>query len=156
MEITELDKKIVRAMQDELPLVAEPFKLIAEEIDSTEEEVLARLRLMKEDGALRKMGAVLRHREVGFRANALGVWVVPEERMDQVAEIMCSHMAVTHCYDRNVMPDWPYNFYTMIHGTSREDCQQIAQDLAKETGISQYELIYTGREWKKTSMKYFV
>ena len=97
MEITELDKKIVRAMQDELPLVAEPFKLIAEEIDSTEEEVLARLRLMKEDGALRKMGAVLRHREVGFRANALGVWVVPEERMDQVAEIMCSHMAVTHC-----------------------------------------------------------
>ena len=108
MEITELDKKIVRAMQDELPLVAEPFKLIAEEIDSTEEEVLARLRLMKEDGALRKMGAVLRHREVGFRANALGVWVVPEERMDQVAEIMCSHMAVTHCYDRNVMPDWPY------------------------------------------------
>ena len=57
MEITELDKKIVRAMQDELPLVAEPFKLIAEEIDSTEEEVLARLRLMKEDGALRKMGA---------------------------------------------------------------------------------------------------
>ena len=117
---------------------------------------MARLRLMKEDGALRKMGAVLRHREVGFRANALGVWVVPEERMDQVAEIMCSHMAVTHCYDRNVMPDWPYNFYTMIHGTSREDCQQIAQDLAKETGISQYELLYTGREWKKTSMKYFV
>ena len=62
MEITELDKKIVRAMQDELPLVAEPFKLIAEEIDSTEEEVLARLRLMQENGALRKMGAVLRHR----------------------------------------------------------------------------------------------
>lgn len=156
MEITELDKKIVRAMQDELPLVAEPFKLIAEEIDATEEQVLARLRLMQADGALRKMGAVLKHREVGFRANALGVWIVPEERMNEVADIMCAHMAVTHCYDRNVTPDWPYNFYTMIHGTSREDCQQIAAVLSEETGISQYELLYTGREWKKTSMKYFV
>ena len=104
-------------MQDELPLVAEPFKLIAEEIDSTEEEVLARLRLMQETGALRKMGAVLRHREVGFAANALCVWVVPDERMDEVADIMCRHMAVTHCYDRNVTPDWPYNFYTTFTAT---------------------------------------
>ena len=156
MEITELDKKIVRAMQDELPLVAEPFKLIAEEIDSTEEEVLARLRLMQETGALRKMGAVLRHREVGFAANALCVWVVPDERMDEVAGIMCRHMAVTHCYDRNVTPDWPYNFYTMIHGSSREDCEAIAEQLAQETGVTRRTMLYTGKEWKKTSMSYFV
>lgn len=156
MEITELDKKIVRAMQDELPLVAEPFKLIAEEIDSTEEEVLERLQLMREVGALRKMGAVLKHREVGFKSNALCVWVVPEERMDEIAEIMCQHMAVTHCYDRNIMPDWPYNFYTMIHGTSREDCDSIARQLSEETGIEEYTMLYTGREWKKTSMKYFM
>lgn len=156
MEITELDKKIVRAMQDELPLVAEPFKLIAEEIDSTEEEVLERLELMRSTGVLRKMGAVLKHREVGFAANALCVWVVPEERLDEVAETMCRHMAVTHCYDRNVMPDWPYNFYTMIHGTSREECEEIAKKLAEETGIHQWQLLYTGREWKKTSMSYFV
>ena len=156
MEITELDKKIVRAMQDELPLVAEPFKLIAEEIDSTEEEVLGRLQLMRASGALRKMGAVLKHREVGFKSNALCVWVVPEERMDEIAEIMCRHMAVTHCYDRNIMPGWPYNFYTMIHGTSREDCDSIAKQLSEETGIGEYTMLYTGREWKKTSMKYFM
>lgn len=156
MEITELDKKIVRAMQDELPLVAEPFKLIAEEIGSTEEEVLARLHLMQECGALRKMGAVLKHREVGFAANALCVWQVPDERMDEVAKIMCSHMAVTHCYDRNVTEDWKYNFYTMIHGSSREECEQIAQQLADEAGVKERQMLYTGKEWKKTSMKYYV
>ena len=156
MEITELDKKIIRAMQDELPLVAEPFKLIAEEIESTEEEVLERLNLMHKSGALRKMGAVLKHQEVGFRANALCVWVVPEKRMDEVAKIMCRHMAVTHCYDRNIMPGWPYNFYTMIHGTSRKECDSIARQLSEETGIEQYRMLYTGREWKKTSMKYFM
>lgn len=155
MEFTELDKKIVRAMQDELPLVAEPFKLIAEEIGTTEDVVLERLQSMQECGALRKMGAVLKHREVGFAANALCVWVVPEADMDKVAEQMCSHMAVTHCYDRNVTEDWPYNFYTMIHGSSREECEAIAAMLSEETGIRQYEMLFTGKEWKKTSMKYF-
>lgn len=156
MEFTEMDKKIVRAIQDELPLVPEPFKLIAEEIDSTEEEVLSRLQMMKDAGALRKMGAVLKHREVGFAANALCVWVVPEKRMDEVAAIMCRHEAVTHCYDRNVMPDWPYNFYTMIHGSSREHCEQIAKALSEESGVKKKKLLYTGKEWKKTSMSYFI
>ncbi|MDD3114859.1 MAG: Lrp/AsnC family transcriptional regulator [Anaerovibrio sp.] len=156
MEFTELDKKIVRALQDELPLVAEPFKLIAEEIDSTEDEVLERLQLMRKSGALRKMGAVLKHREVGFAANALCVWVVPDARMDEVAVIMCRHGAVTHCYDRNVTPDWPYNFYTMIHGSSREECEAIARQLAEESGVSERQMLYTGREWKKTSMSYFI
>lgn len=156
MEFTELDKKIVRAIQDELPLVAEPYKLLAEEIDCPEEVLLERLQLMQTDGALRKMGAVLKHQEVGFAANVLCIWIVPEERMDEVAAIMCSRGAVTHCYDRNTTPDWPYNFYTMIHGSSREECEDIARQLGEETGLNERKMLYTGKEWKKTSMSYFI
>lgn len=153
--LNEIDKKIVRAMQGDFPIVAEPYKQIAAEVGISEDELLQRLQKMKEMGAIRKMGAVLKHREIGFAANVLCVWVVPEERMDEVAKNMCSHMAVTHCYDRNTMPDWPYNFYTMIHGSSREECEKIAEQLAKENNLSQRHMLFTGKEWKKTSMKYF-
>ena len=135
--LSEVDKKIVRAMQGDFPIVAEPYKKIAEDVGITEEELLARLEQFRQDGTIRKFGAVLKHREVGFAAN------------------MCSHMAVTHCYDRNTTPDWPYNFYTMIHGSSRENCEEIAAQLAEENNLSQRTMLYTGKEWKKTSMRYF-
>lgn len=153
--LTEIDKKIVRAMQGDFPIVAEPYKQIADEVGISEAELLERLKQFRDDGTIRKFGAVLKHREVGFASNVLCVWVVPEERIEEVAEIMCSHMAVTHCYDRNTNEDWPYNFYTMIHASSREECESIARELAEETGLSKRTMLYTGKEWKKTSMKYF-
>lgn len=156
MEFSDTDKRIVRALQSDFPICSEPYKKIAEDIGISEEALLHRLGEMKETGILRKMGAVLRHMEVGFKANALVVWVVPPERMDEVAVQMCAHPEVTHCYDRNTAPDWPYNFYTMIHMDTQESCIQFAKELSAETGISQYELQFTEKEWKKTSMKYFV
>ena len=155
MELSDIDKKIIVAMQDQLPVVPEPVKAVAEGIGMTEELLLSRLQAMKEAGALRKLGAVLRHRQVGMKANVLCVWQVPEQRLGEVAEIMCSIPAVTHCYDRNTAPNWPYNFYTMIHGSSREECEAIANQLAQETGLTQYEMLFTGKEWKKPSMNYF-
>ena len=153
--VSDLDKKIVRAMQGDFPLVAEPYKQIAAEVGISEEELLERIAQYKKDGTIRKLGAVLKHREVGFASNVLCVWLVPEDRLDEVAEKMCSHMAVTHCYDRNTNDDWPYNLYTMIHGNSRENCDSIAEELAKECGVSERVMLYTGKEWKKTSMRYF-
>ena len=156
MNFTETDKKIIRALQSDFPICSEPYKVIAEDIGISQEELLQRLEDMKKEGFLRKMGAVLRHVEVGFKANALVVWVVPPERMDEVAAKMCAHSEVTHCYDRNTAPDWPYNFYTMIHMDSKESCIEFARELSEETGIDQYELQFTEREWKKTSMQYFM
>ena len=153
--LSELDKKIVRAMQGDFPICAEPYKKIAQEVGIPVELLLERLTLMKEQGQIRKLGAVLRHREIGFSANVLCVWVVPEERMEKVAANMCLNAAVTHCYDRNTMPDWPYNFYTMIHGSSREECEAIIDELAIENNLSERRLLFTLKEWKKTSMSYF-
>ena len=155
IEIEEIDKKIVRLLQGEFPLVAEPYKELAAEIGITEEELLARISAMREDKKIRKMGAVLRHREVGFTANSLCVWNVPDARVDEVAKRMAEHPRVSHCYDRNREADWQYNLYTMIHGYSRAECEDIATELAAATGIAARRMLYTKREWKKTSMKYF-
>ena len=155
IEIEEIDKKIVRLLQGEFPLVAEPYKELAAEIGITEEELLARISAMREDKKIRKMGAVLRHREVGFTANCLCVWNVPDARVDEVAKRMAEHPRVSHCYDRNREADWQYNLYTMIHGYSRAECEGIAAELAVATGIDDRRMLYTKREWKKTSMKYF-
>ncbi len=154
-EIDELDRKIVRALQGDFPLVAEPYKVMAEQCGISEEEFLARVEVMRAEKKIRKMGAVLRHREVGFKANVLVAWEVPAERLDEVARQMAESPHVSHCYDRNTAPDWPYNLYTMVHGTSREDCEEIVEGLAAETGITNRTMLYTKKEWKKTSMRYF-
>lgn len=151
----ELDKSIVRAMQMDFPIEREPYKIIAQRLDISEDELIIRLREFKQQGKIRKMGAVLQHREVGYKSNVLCVWEVLPRDMDAVAGNMCKHPAVSHCYDRDAAPGWPYNVYTMIHGHSRQECELIAQELAKENNLSNRKMLFTVREWKKTSMKYF-
>lgn len=155
MLLDELDKKIIRAMQGDFPLVEEPYKLLAEQIGITEEELLRRLKSYKKSGKIRKMGAVLRHRQVGYSANVLCAWLVPPERLDEVAHGMAACPAVSHCYDRNMYPEWPYNVYTMIHAHSRGECEKIAAELAKKYGLTERKMLYSVKEWKKTSMRYF-
>lgn len=151
----ELDKKIVRVMQEDFPLVQEPYKLLAAQVGIDEQTLLERLKRFKANGQIRKMGAVLQHREVGFAANVLCAWEIPTERMDEVARSMSRHPSVSHCYDRNTKPGWPYNMYTMIHGHSREECEAIAQELGRANGVSNRAMLYSVKEWKKTSMRYF-
>ena len=154
-EISQLDKKIIRALQDDFPLVEEPYKELAARVGVSEEEFLERVRCLSKEKKIRKMGAVLRHREVGFSANVLCAWEAPAERLDEIASHMSMHPAVSHCYDRTTAEGWPYNLYTMIHAFSREECETIAKQLAEETGISNRVMLYSKKEWKKSSMKYF-
>ena len=154
-DLSELDKRIVRALQGDFPLVEEPYKVLAEQVGISEEEFLERVKALSEEKCIRKMGAVLRHREVGFSSNVLCAWEVPEGQLEQVALKMSVNPAVSHCYDRTTAPGWPYNLYTMIHGHSRKECEQIADMLGKANGITNRMMLYSKKEWKKTSMKYF-
>ena len=153
--LTDADKAVVRALQGEFPLVAEPYKALAASVGMTEEEFLTRARKLFTEKKIRKMGAVLRHREVGFVANALCAWIVPPDRLDEVAKNMSASPFVSHCYDRTTTKDWQYNLYTMIHGKSREDCEEIAAALAAANNVSDRVMLYSKKEWKKTGMKYF-
>ncbi len=153
--LTKQDEEIIKALQEEFPLCEEPYKVLAARAGVSEEELLSRVQDFIAENKIRKMGAVLRHREIGFKFNALCAWEVPAEIIDDVAEIMSAHPAVSHCYDRNTAPNWNYNLYTMIHAKSREECDAIIDELSRLTGIKNRQILYSKKEWKKTAMKYF-
>ena len=155
MEISEQDKRIVKALQEDFPLCEEPYKLLAQRVGMSEENFLRRVQELVDEKKIRKMGAVLRHREVGFKANALCAWHVPPEKLDAVAKTMSNHAAVSHCYDRTPAPNWNYNLYTMIHAKTRDECESIIGELSALTGVTDCKILYTKRELKKTGMKYF-
>lgn len=154
-DIDSRDKDVIRALQDDFPLCEEPFKFLADKIGMSEDEFLERVKALAAQKKIRKMGAVLRHREAGFTANALCAWRVPPDRLDDIADKMSANPAVSHCYDRTPAPNWNYNLYTMIHAKSRAECEKIVASLADECCLDKFQILYTTREWKKTSMRYF-
>ena len=154
--LTERDIALIRLLQEDLPAGLEPYVELAEELGWTSEEVVLRTRALQEMGALRRFGAVLRHQRAGFTTNAMGVWQVPPDRAVLAGEIMAGFRAVSHCYQRPTLPDWPYNLFTMIHGRSAEECSQVMRGIARATGLNRYNMLFSIKELKKSSMKYFV
>lgn len=153
--LEELDKRIIAAMQDDFPLYERPYREIAGKIGISEEELIARLGRYRELGCIRKMGAVLRHREVGFLANALCAWNVPADKLEEAGLTMSADPAVTHCYAREARPDWPYNLYIMLHAHTREECRAQAAKLSQAAGITDYIMLFSTKEWKKSNVRYF-
>lgn len=153
--ISDLDKQIIRALQDGLPLVERPFQALAAELSISEAALLERVSQYKRQGWLRRIGAVLRHQVVGYTANAMIIWAVPAERVQEVGRQLAAHPRVTHCYQRVTLPHWPFNFYTMVHGQSRAECAGVARELARQCGVEDYQMLFSTREFKKSSMGYF-
>lgn len=153
--IDELDKKVIGMIQGDLPVDERPFAAMAKKLGISEDLFLERIRSLKDRGIIRRFGATLRHQEAGFNSNAMVAWVVPEERIEQVGNSIAQHREVTHCYQRRPQKDWKYNLYTMVHGSDKEECFQIARRLSLETGIKEYTLLFSEKEFKKTSMAYF-
>jgi len=149
----EIDKKLLKSTQDGIPIVSEPFKQIAKELALPEEEVLRRLDNLLKDGVIRRFGASIGHRAIGITANAMCTWNVPEEKVETVGAIMAGFPEVTHCYERPRFPDWKYNLFTMIHAYSRDECEKIAREISIATGIKDYSILFSEREFKKTGVR---
>ena len=153
--IDELDKKIIGLVQNDLPLDPSPFALLADKIGITEDQFVRKIKSLMKRGIIRRFGATLRHQEAGFSSNAMVAWIVPDERIEEVGETMAGFREVTHCYQRRTQRDWRYNLYTMIHGDNRDECYRIARRMSRHTGIDEYTLLFSEKEFKKTSMEYF-
>ncbi len=150
-----VDIAVIRELQEDLPLVPEPYRPMADHIGLSEEGLFEVASHLSGQGYLRRMAGVLHHREAGFRANAMGVWVVPPGRAEEVGQIMGSFKRVSHCYLRPTYPDWPYNIFTMVHGQEAKDCQEVINAISQTTGITDYALLYSTKEYKKVRLKYF-
>lgn len=153
--LTERDKRIIRALQQDLPLVERPFDGPAREAGVTVGELLAAARSYERDGRMRRFAAVLRHREAGFKANAMGAWIVPIEREDDFGAAAARFNAVSHCYRRPTYEDWPYSLFTMVHGQTEEECEGVLRAIASATRIPSYAALYSTKEYKKTRVRYF-
>jgi DNA-binding Lrp family transcriptional regulator len=153
--ISEDDKAAIRALQEDVPLTPRPFDLWGEQVGLSHEELLERAYDLQDRKIMRRFSAVLYHRKAGFRANAMGVWKVPEERIDEVGDAFAHYQAVSHCYQRPTYEDWPYSVFSMVHGRSVEECEAVLDAMAAETGLTERLSLYSTREYKKTRVRYF-
>jgi siroheme decarboxylase len=153
--IDDLDKEIIRHLQADLPLTATPFAAVAGEVGVGEEELLERIRGLKERGVLRRFGATVNHVKAGFKANVMVAWYVPEDQVDTVGPLMAGVREVSHCYERKPTRVWKYNLFTMVHGKTKKQCREVVGRIAEMTGINDYIFLFTRKEFKKTSPEYF-
>jgi DNA-binding Lrp family transcriptional regulator len=153
--ISEDDKAAIRALQEDVPLTPRPFDLWGRQVGLPYEELLERAYDLQGRKIMRRFSAVLYHRKAGFRANAMGVWKVPEERIEEVGNAFAQYQAVSHCYERPTYEDWPYAVFSMVHGRSVEECENVLTAMAEETGLTDYTSLYSTREYKKTRVRYF-
>ena len=153
---TEEDKEFIRELQKDLDIVDRPFLNASKKLGMTEEQVFEKLKHYEEIGVMRRYAAILRHRDVGFVANGMIVWKVPEDRINEVGEKLGSFPQVSHCYQRPVYADWPYNVFSMIHCKSEDEAQEMAKTIQSQIDVGEYRILFSAREFKKTRVEYFV
>ena len=153
--LTQLEKRVIASIQSDIPVVERPYLELSKRLGISEEALIDTLQDLCDRGVIRRFGATLRHQNSGFTANAMTAWQVDEDRIEAVGEVMASSRHVSHCYRRDPAEGWPFNLYTMIHAADRASCRAIARALAKQAGIDHYSLLFSRKELKKTSMKYF-
>jgi DNA-binding Lrp family transcriptional regulator len=150
------DIPYVRALQQDLPLVSRPFAEIGGGLGLSEDALLDRARELEAAGIMRRFSAVLRHRRVGYTANGMACWVVPEARIEAVGQLAARYPQVSHCYQRPAYPPrWPYTLFTMIHGRTRDQVGGIVGQIAQEAGLEDYTVLYSTQEFKKERVRYF-
>ncbi|MDL2210163.1 Lrp/AsnC family transcriptional regulator [Desulfovibrio sp. OttesenSCG-928-O18] len=156
MTFTETEQAILRIVQRDLPDTLTPFADIAREVGTDEATVLALLCRMKEEGAIRRFGASVKHQKAGFTHNAMVAWKPDPAHMDAAGEAAAKNRNVSHCYYRpSDAPDWPYTLYTMVHGRTEEECEAVIKELAALPHMTEYVVLSSLKELKKISMTYF-
>jgi siroheme decarboxylase len=151
----ERDIAVIRALQGDMPVVAEPYAPAADALDMTQQAFLDHLSAMQERGLLRRVAAILFHRRAGFSANGMGVWQVPDAQIADIGRRMAAVRGISHCYQRPTYADWPYSVFTMAHGRSKQECDAVLDAIAEKTGISERATLYSSTEFKKVRLLYF-
>ena len=144
--------RILRRIPHDFPLSERPYKEIADRIGVNEEDVIVSLEHLNRTGTVRRVAAALYHRRVSYTHNVMVVWKVEEQDIERVGKIMASFSEVSHCYERDTGGFWDYTIYTMLHGKSMENCMDVVKRISESTGVKDYEVFLSKREFKKTSL----
>jgi len=156
LDLSEMDRSIIKATQSGLPLIEKPFHLIAEQLDTDAENIISRMQQMKQSGIMRRMGAVPNHYKLGLRGNGMTVWNVPDDRVTEIGEKIGRMGFVSHCYQRpRHLPDWPYNVFAMVHGATKELAADKVKILEAELApdVFDHETLFSSAILKKTGLR---
>ena len=153
--LTERERTVVRRLQANIAVSEDPFGVLAQELDFDPAELLTLLQRWQQNGIIRRIGLVLRHRQLGFSANSMCVWPVSSDRIAAAGASMAQSPHVTHCYERPSSAAFPFNLYAMIHAKSREEAVSTFQQLGAAVGLAEGRMLWSVREFKKASPVFF-
>jgi len=156
VRLSTVDRAVIEQVQDGLPLVERPFDPMAATAGLNTDEFLKVCQSLQERGVLRRMSASINHIGVGFSANAVVCWKVPRDLVEITGRKIASFNEVSHCFERKTDHLWDYNLYAVIHSQSREACQDVVSQICKQTGLNEYVSLFSGREFKRSRVRYMV
>lgn len=156
VELSRTDRLIINELQQDLPLIPGPFTDISARVGMDVEDFLARCQSLKQRGVMRRFGASVNHRRVGFKANAMACWIAPPDMVDAAGRKLALLREVSHCYERKTNPLWRYNLFAMFHSHTKEACREIVSRVSDEIGLGDYVLLFSTKEFKKERVKYLV
>lgn len=153
--IDAIDRRIIGATQAGLPRCPRPYHAVAEQLGLEAGEVMRRLRRMLAAGIIRRIGAVPNHYRLGYRANGMSVWDLPDERIGELGRKVGALPFVSHCYRRpRRLPAWPYNLFAMVHGHTRDEVERQVGQIAALLGDDvRGDVLYSTRILKKTGLR---
>jgi DNA-binding Lrp family transcriptional regulator len=145
-----IDVHLLRELESGLPLVPAPFEEIGKRLGLSGDEVMERIRRLKETGIIRKFRARIDQRKVGITANALVAWKPAGSGGNELGKLLAAFPSVTHCYERRPVPgQWEYTHYTVHHGYSRDQVFGEVRAIAEQTGCPDYVVLFSTREFKR-------
>ena len=155
LNLTAKHVAVIKALQQDIEVVSEPFKKAIRRVGLDADTFFKIAHELKNAGIMRRFATILNHRKAGFGANAMSVWSVPEDEGEKIGKQMAEFSAVSHCYLRPSYPNWPYNLFAMVHAKTQEECDRLIEEMAKESGLTEYSKLYSTVEFKKQRLVYF-
>ena len=155
--LSETERAVLGLIEDGLPLTARPYEALGARAGLSEAEVIEAVSRLKRRGFVKRFGLVVRHHELGYRANAMVVWDVPDSEVAEIGRLMATFPFVTLCYRRpRRLPDWPYNLFCMIHAKDREEARALARELAGDLELAElrHEILFSRRRFKQRGARY--
>ena len=157
LHLSSEDRALIKAVQSGLPVVSRPYAEIAKQLNSSEADVISRLQYLIDNGAIKRYGVVVRHKELGYTANGMVVWDIPDDKVEEMGMCIGKYDCVTLSYRRpRRLPDWSYNLFTMVHGSSREEVTQKVEEIVEKCGLQtmEHNILFSTRRFKQRGASY--
>jgi len=157
IHVTAEDRALIKAVERGLPVTNRPYEEIAKQLDTNEQDVILRLQNLIDCGAIKRYGVVVRHKELGYTANGMVVWDVADDKVEELGMCIGKYACVTLSYRRpRRLPNWPYNLFTMVHGSNRDEVTQKVEEIVSNCNLQaiNHTILFSTRRFKQRGASY--